>query len=122
MGGWVQDGLAMKGTLNIKGSSGDKFCIMCSNARSKPLPNADDLEEEDIPGSHVTSLAECVLTSDQELLDSFQVRQQKQAKLSHANVAVWQQASGISWNSHALLLNQACKHASLFLKDESCWL
>ena len=37
LGGFVQDGLAMKQTFNIKGASGDKFCMLCSNIRAISL-------------------------------------------------------------------------------------
>ena len=36
LGGFVH-GLAMKQTFNIKGASGDKFCMLCSNIRAIPL-------------------------------------------------------------------------------------
>ena len=56
LGGFVH-GLAMKQTFNIKGASGDKFCMLCSNIRAIPLDLPPDTPEEDIPGSHVTKPA-----------------------------------------------------------------
>ena len=64
LGGFVQDGLAMKQTFNIKGASGDKFCMLCSNIRAISLDLPPVTPEEDIPGSHVTKLANCILPTD----------------------------------------------------------
>ena len=99
LGGFVQDGLAMKQTFNIKRASGDKFCMLCSNIRAISLDLPPDTPEEDIPGSHVTKLANCILSTDQEVLDAFQVCKEKFTRLSKKQF-------GITFSHHALLLNQ----------------
>ena len=111
--GFVQDGLAMKQTFNIKGASGDKFCMLCSNIRAIPLVLPPGTPEEDIPGSHVTKLADCILSTDQEVLDAFQVCKDKCTTLSKKHFEMWEKASGITFNHHALLLNQTLLDSNL---------
>ena len=113
MGGWLQDGLSMKYTFSTKGDSGDKFCTLCNNIRAQSMPvepDAEPHEEEDILGSHVTTLAECALATDQDLLQGFQTCKQKKACLNKEDFLLWQQASGIAYNDHALLLDEAPVH------------
>ena len=111
--GFVQDGLAMKQTFNIKGASGDKFCMLCSNIRAISLVLPPGTPEEDIPGSHVTKLADCILSTDQEVLDAFQVCKDKCTTLSKKHFEMWEKASGITFNHHALLLNQTLLDSNL---------
>ena len=106
LGGFVQDGLAMRQTFNIKGASGDKFCMLCSNIRAISLDLPPDTPEEDIPGSHVTKLANCILSTDQEVLDASQVCKEKSTTLSKKQFELWEKACGITFSHHALLLNQ----------------
>ena len=89
----LQDGAAMKFTLNIKGDSSSKYCMLCKNARDGEV--AQHLKLRDLQ-----------LASDTELLQSFQRCQQKKLELTGEDFALWQQAVGISHNDHALLLNQ----------------
>ena len=107
LGGFVQDGLARKQTFNIKGASGDKFCMLCSNIRAMSLDLPPDTPEEDIPGSDVTKLANCILSTDQEFLDAFQACKEKSTRLSKKQFfELWEKACGITFSHHALLLNQ----------------
>ena len=69
--------------------------------------------EEDIPGSHVTKLADCILSTDQEVLDAFQVCKDKCTTLSKKHFEMWEKASGITFNHHALLLNQTLLDSNL---------
>lgn len=113
LGGFVQDGLAMKQTFNIKGASGDKFCMFCSNIRSIALELPADTPEEDIPGSNVTKLADCILSTDQEVLQAFQVCKQKSRALSKKHFELWERASGITFSHHALPLHQPLLDSNL---------
>ena len=106
LGGFVQDGFAMKQTFNIKGASGDKFCMLCSNIRAISFDLPPDTPEEDIPGSHVCKLANCILSTDQEVLDAFQVCKEKSTTLPKKQFELWEKACGITFSHHALLLNQ----------------
>ena len=112
-GGFVQDGLAMKQTFNIKGASGDKFCMLCSNIRAMSLDLPAGSPEEDIPGSNATKLADCILSTDQEVLDAFQTCQQKSRTLSKKHFELWGKASGITFSHHALLLQQPLLDSNL---------
>ena len=109
MGGWVQDGLAMKCTFSTKGDSGDKFCMLCSNIRSQPMPSSKDsqIEEEDILGSTITKLGDCVLSSDQEVLEAFAQCKANAGTMSAQVFQMYQQASGITYCQDSLLHNQA---------------
>lgn len=109
MGGWVQDGLAMKQTFSTKGDSGDKFCLLCSNIRSQAMPTTpgQPFLEEDILGSTVCTLAECALSTDQEVLQAFQDCQHNAATMTREDFQLYQQAAGISHCPQSLLLNQA---------------
>ena len=106
LGGFVQVGFAMKQTFNIKGGSGDKFFMLCSNIRVISLDLSPDTPEEDIPGSHVCKLANCILSTDQEVLDAFQVCKEKPTTLPKKQFELWEKACGITFSHHALLLNQ----------------
>ena len=106
MGGWIQDGLAMKQTFCAKGDSGTKFCMLCNNIRSMPQADSTSQEEEDIPGSSVSTLAECELATDIEVLAAFQKCHQNSATMSKEQFAIYQQAAGITYNQHSLLLDQ----------------
>ncbi|CAE7259597.1 unnamed protein product [Symbiodinium sp. CCMP2592] len=108
MGGWIQDGLAMKQTFSTKGDSGTKFCILCNNIRSMAIHTEATLEEEeDIPGSNVTHLSECELATDQEVLTAFQTCQRLSRTMPKDQFAMYQQAAGITHNQHSMLLDQA---------------
>ncbi len=107
LGGWIQDGLAMKQTFSTKGDSGTKFCMLCNNIRSMPCMQADSHQlEEDIPGSTVATLAECELATDAEVLAAFQTCQRHSTSMSKEQFAIYQQASGITHNPSSLLLDQ----------------
>ena len=106
LGGFVQNGLARKQAFNIRGASGDKFCMLCSNIRAISLDLPPDTPEEDIPGSHVAKLANCILSTNQEVLDAFQVCKEKPTRLSKKQFELWEKACGITFSHHALLLNQ----------------
>ena len=106
LGGFVQDGLARKQTFNIRGASGDKFCMLCSNIRAISLDLPPDTPEEDIPGSHVTKLANFIPPTDQEVLDAFQVCKEKSTRLSKKQFELREKVCGITFSHHALLLNQ----------------
>ena len=108
MGGWLQDGLSMKLTFSTKGGSGDKFCMLRNNIRAMPMDSdTSEVSEEDILGSTVSQLAACELATDREVLDAFQACKAKAATMSKDNFTIHQQAAGISFNAHCLLLNQA---------------
>ena len=106
MGGWIQDGLAMKQTFCTKGDSGTKFRMLCNNIRSMPQADSTSQEEEDIPGSSVSTLADCELATDIEVLAAFQKCHQNSATMSKEQFAIYQQAAGITYNQHSLLLDQ----------------
>ena len=110
LGGFVQDGLAMKQTFNIKGASGDKQVL---HVVQQHQGHFFGTPEEDIPGSHVTKLADCILSTDQEVLDAFQVCKDKCTTLSKKHFEMWEKASGITFNHHALLLNQTLLDSNL---------
>ena len=129
MGGWLQDGLSMKLTFSTKGDSGDKFCMLCNNIRAMPMDSdTSQVSEEDILGSTVSQLAACELATDREVLDAFQACKAKAATMSKDNFTIYQQAAGISFNAHCLLLNQArttpsgnAKTNSMQCFDQLCW-
>ena len=61
----------------------------------------------------MTKLADCILSTDQEVLDAFQVCKDKRTTLSKKHFEMWEKASGIAFNHHALLLNQTLLDSNL---------
>lgn len=107
---FLMDGGAMKYTLNSKGDGGSKFCLLCCNCRA---PAQQDMEDEDMLGSDVSSLSEIQLATDAEVLQAFQTRKVQKATMSKGDFAMWETAVGISYNQHGLLMNEKLLALSL---------
>lgn len=99
---FLQDGGAMKFCFNLKGDAGDKFCSLCCNCRAY---NFEGMEEEML-GSDVCSLKELQLATDAEVLKAFQTCKEKKRTLSKSDFALWETATGITYNDYALFLNE----------------
>ena len=99
---FLQDGGAMKFCFNLKGDAGDKFCSLCCNCRAYNFEGM----EEDMLGSDVCSLKELQLATDAEVLQAFQTCKEKKRTLSKSDFALWETATGITYNDYALFLNE----------------
>ena len=54
----------------------------------------------------MAKLANCTLSTNQEVLDAFQVCKEKSTRLSKKQFELWEKVCGITFSHHALLLNQ----------------
>ena len=90
LGAVVQDGAAQKATWGLKGDSGNKFCLKCGSLWSKPV-------------SEVTSKKNIFLSTDSDVLQSFDRLQQKKLELSSEDFALWQKATGWTWSDNHVL-------------------
>ena len=100
----LADGAAHKQIWSSKGDAGTKFCILCANIHSGQPTTGDD---EDTMDHRTTKYSQLVLTTDEDVVQSFHRLNERRATCrTKAEFSQWQQATGWTWNAHALLLNQ----------------
>ena len=80
LGGFVQDGLAHKQMMSIKGDNGTRCCVLCKNIVSK---NSGLLDEEGTELLHTELVTEssCDFTTDEDLWSSISRLKKFQAEL-----------------------------------------
>lgn len=91
-----------------KGDSGSKFCMLCANIRETGT-------NPDSQHNSTTKYHQPVLTNDQEVLDSYQRLHAGCSTCSKNDFAMWEKASGWSYSSKALLLDQDLLSQGLLL-------
>ena len=120
----VQDGAAQKYCLSIKGDSGSKFCVKCRNAiclksTHQASANDEEEEEEDTSTAKYTRKSQLQLASDSEVLESWQRMEQRFLTETPKVFAQWEQATGFSFSSSALLGSTGLRP---FLEPVSCYM
>ena len=90
LGALVQDGAAHRAVWGIKGDSGNKYCLKCGSVWSTPV-------------NEVTNKSMLFLSSDMDVLRSFDRLKAKKAELSSDDFKLWQQATGWTWSDHHVL-------------------
>ena len=100
----LADGAAHKQIWSSKGDAGTKFCLLCANVHARPATAGQD---DDILDHGTMKYKDLILTTDQDVLQSYERLDQRQkAGMSKAQFAIWQQATGLTWNPHAIMLNK----------------
>ncbi|CAE7277691.1 unnamed protein product [Symbiodinium necroappetens] len=118
----VQDGAAQKFCLAIKGDSGSKFCVKCKNAiciRSEVQASENDEEDDDTSTAKYTRKSQLQFATDPEVLESWQRMEQRFLSETPQNFAKWEQATGFSFSSQALLGSTKLRP---FLEPVSCYM
>ena len=90
LGALVQDGAAHRAVWGIKGDSGNKYCLKCGSVWSTPV-------------NEVTNKSMLFLSSDMDVLRSFDRLKAKKAELSSDDFKLWQQATGWTWSDNHVL-------------------
>ena len=99
----LADGAAHKQIWSSKGDAGTKFCILCANVHSGPHSG----DNEDTMDHRTTKHHQLVLSTDDDVVQSYHRLNERRATCrTRAEFNRWQQATGWTWNAHALLLNQ----------------
>ena len=97
LGFMLQDGLAHKSIWSLKGDSGTKFCIFCSNLVSK---------RSSLPHEVLTTQAfdpsALQLATDQDLQGTFSRLASRAGTVSKDDFKLWEQAVGFNYNEHSL--------------------
>ena len=94
----LADGAAQKLAWASKGDSGSKFCMLCANIRAAGT-NPENQHNS------TTKYQQLVLTTDSEVLESYQRLHDRVSTCSKKEFACWEQATGWTYNSKALLLD-----------------
>ena len=100
----LADGAAAKQVWSSKGDSGAKFCLLCANVHGQVAKHAD--EEPHEFHCATTQYSQLRLVTDQDLLDSYQRLHTRSSSCTKTTFAQWQQATGLTYSKHALMLNQ----------------
>lgn len=116
LGFMLQDGLAHKSIWSLKGDSGTKFCIFCSNLVSK---------RSSLPHEVLTTQAfdpsALQLATDQDLQGTFSRLASRAGTVSKDDFKLWEQAVGFNYNEHSLpwdpILGPHLKPCSQFVHD-----
>ena len=93
----LADGAAHKQIWGSKGDAGTKFCILCANIKSTDPP--------------ILKHDQLVLTTDQEVVQSYQKLHTRQAMTTKKDFEMWQQATGWTYSKEALLLDSSLLEA-----------
>ena len=107
LGCFVQDGQAHKMMFPIKGDQGTRCCALCQNI----IASTADLEDSGcIRAAQAYKEEQLVLTTEESWANSIISLIEKKDELSKGDFALWQQASGLSYNSHALIFDPDLCH------------
>ena len=90
----LADGAAHKAIWSSKGDAGTKYCFLCANVHSRPAASPEDQDVID----HYTKYNQLKLYQ--------RLDEKKRTATTKAEFNFWQQATGWTWNAHALLLHQ----------------
>ena len=119
LGYMLQDGLAHKTIWSLKGDSGTKFCIFCSNLvsrRTSALELASDALTADAFDPSALQLA-----TDEDLQGTFSRLALRASTHNKDDFRLWEQAVGFNYNEYALpwdpILGPHLKPCSQFVHD-----
>ena len=107
LGCFVQDGQAHKMMFSIKADQGARCCALCQNI----IVSTADLEAAGcILASEAYKEEQLAPTTEESWANSIISLIEKKDELSKGDFALWQQASGLSYNSHALIFDPDLCH------------
>ena len=90
LGALVQDGAAQRAVWGVKGDSGSKYCLKCGSVWSTSV-------------CEVTNKSMLFLSTDNDVLQSFDRLRAKKDELSADDFKLWQQATGWTWSDNHVL-------------------
>ena len=118
LGYFIQDGASQRECFTIKGDSGSKFCLKCSNQVAILLEGETD-EEKAV--CKATKKSDLVLTSNEECLQSWDRLHSRKATCTAKDFKLWEQASGWTYTPHGLmgcaLLRDYFQPCTMFVHD-----
>ena len=112
----VQDGASQKICYSIKGDSGSKFCLKCMNQTCIALPGQAD---EGHAICKAIKKSDLKLSTDQEVLDSWDRLARKYLTETSKNFKFWEQATGWTFSPHSLM---HCKELRPMFKPISSYM
>ena len=105
---FLQDGSAQKFTFSNRQDSGSKMCMCCKNIWG--LKSGD--EDFKLSAKFLTR-ASCHVASDEEILSSWDRLKLKEASLTKGKFKDWQQATGWTYSTEALLMSEVLRSLHL---------
>ena len=110
LGMFLQDGAAQKHVFGIKGDAGSRFCMLCMNAMTlRSALDVTDMDDEHAFAGVCGLLRhqDLHLCSDADVLQSAdRLAGRVAAGVPKAQIALWEQASGINFQEHGLLFDR----------------
>ncbi|CAE7839415.1 unnamed protein product [Symbiodinium sp. CCMP2592] len=100
LGYFIQDGASQREIFTIKGDSGSKFCLKCSNQVAILLKDETDDEKA---VCKATKKADLILTSNEECLQSWDRLHSRKSTTAAKDFSLWEQASGWTYTPHGIL-------------------
>ena len=95
----LADGAAQKQAWGSKGDSGSKFCFLCANVRAHGTT-------EDQMHCNIKKYNQLVLTTDAQVLQSYQNLSSRRMTSTKQDFQRWEQATGWTWSAKALMLDE----------------
>ncbi|CAK9066921.1 unnamed protein product [Durusdinium trenchii] len=119
LGCFIMDGQAQKLAWACKGDSGSRFCTLCSNIFQSHGSTEEEEELVNEISKHCRYRDLC-LNSNTDILASWDRMSSRAASdMPKGEFKLWEQASGISWSSHALLACKELRHV-MMPADQFC--
>ena len=97
---FIQDGASQRICYSVKGDSGSKFCLKCMNQTCIVLPGQAD---EDHAICKAIKKSGLKLSSDQQVLDSWDRLAAKYLTETSQDFKHWEQATGWTFSPHSLM-------------------
>lgn len=94
----LADGAAQKQAWGSKGDSGSKFCQLCANVRATGTSEANQHH-------NVQKLSQLVLTTDDQVLQSYAQLHARASTCTKQEFEMWQQATGWTYSHKAMLID-----------------
>ena len=113
---FIQDGASQKICYSVKGDSGSKFCLKCMNQTCIVLPGQAD---EDHAICKAIKKSDLKLSSDQQVLDSWDRLAAKYLTETSQDFKHWEQATGWTFSPHSLM---HCKELRPMFKPISSYM
>eukprot|EP00435_Cladocopium_sp_Y103_P051664 s2140_g16.t1 len=99
---FCQDGASQKYTFGLKGDSGTRFCMKCTETALVP----DGADPEEAAANFYKPKASLTLTTDASVLASFDRLANKYGSVPPHEFDMWQQATGWSFSSEGMLASR----------------
>ena len=117
MGHFIQDGASQRECFGIKGDGGSKFCLMCSNQIC--ISMGGKCSDDDNAVCKATCKADLVLSTNEEVLASFDRLKEKWPTISAKEFQQWEQATGWTFTNEGIM---ACDKVREYLLPVSMFM